>query len=369
MAESLGMTLPGNAAIPGPDSRRLALADRSGQVAVQLARGDLRPSRVLTREAFENAIAVDMAIGGSTSAIIHLLALARRAGVALGLDDFDRISRRTPLLANVRPSGEFQMEDFFYAGGIPAVIAQLLPLLRRDSMTVNGRTISENNDGAAILDPRVIHRLDQPLASEGGTVVLQGNLCPDGAVIKRSAASPALLHHRGRAVVFKDKLDLMARIDDPGLAVDATSVLVQQKGGPKGAPGMPEWGMLPIPAKLIQRGVTDMVRLSDARMSGTAFGTCVLHISPESAVGGPLALVRDGDEIELDVEARTLILYVPDEELARRRREWVPPEPAFTRGYGRLYLDHVLQANEGADLDYLAGGPGQDLEPYLPTSH
>jgi len=369
MAEALGLTLPGNAAIPASDARRLALADMSGQVAVSLAQRDLRPSHLLTHEAFENAITVDMAIGGSTNAIIHLLALARRVGIPLGLEDFDRISRTTPLIANVRPSGEFQMEDFFYAGGIPAVIAQLLTLLHDDAMTVNGRTIRENNAAAEILDPRVISTLDRPLATEGGTVVLRGNLCPDGAVIKSSAASAGLLHHRGRAVVFKDKRDLMNRIDDPDLDVDALCVLVQQMGGPHGGPGMPEWGMLPIPAKLIAQGVTDMVRISDARMSGTAFGTCVLHVSPESAIGGPLALVRDGDEIELDVDARTLTLCVADEELERRRAEWVAPAPAFTRGYGLLYLERVMQAHEGADMDFLAGGVGQDLDPYVPTSH
>lgn len=369
MAEALGLTLPGNAAIPASDARRLALADMSGQVAVSLAQRDLRPSHLLTHEAFENAITVDMAIGGSSNAIIHLLALARRVGIPLGLEDFDRISRTTPLIANVRPSGEFQMEDFFYAGGIPAVIAQLLTLLHDDAMTVNGRTIRENNAAAEILDPRVISTLDSPLATEGGTVVLRGNLCPDGAVIKSSAASAGLLRHRGRAVVFKDKRDLMNRIDDPDLDVDPMCVLVQQMGGPHGGPGMPEWGMLPIPAKLIAQGVTDMVRISDARMSGTAFGTCVLHVSPESAIGGPLALVRDGDEIELDVDARTLTLCVADEELERRRAEWVAPAPAFTRGYGLLYLERVMQAHEGADMDFLAGGPGQDLDPYVPTSH
>lgn len=261
------------------------------------------------------------------------------------------------------------MEDFFYAGGIPAVIGQLLPLLHGDARTVNGKTISENNRDAPILDPRVIRTLDQPIAPEGGTVILRGNLCPDGAVIKRSAASPHLLKHRGRAVVFRDKRDLMARIDDPDLEVDASCVLVQQMGGPHGGPGMPEWGMLPIPSKLVREGVEDMVRISDARMSGTAFGTCVLHVCPESAIGGPLALVRDGDEIELDVEGRRLTLCITDEELERRRADWHVPTPAFTRGYGQLYLDHVMQANDGADFDFLAGGPGIDLEPYVPTSH
>lgn len=261
------------------------------------------------------------------------------------------------------------MEDFFYAGGLPAVMARLLPLLHGDARTVNGRTIAENVRDAQVLDPRVIRSLEQPIAKEGGTVVLRGNLCPDGAVIKRSAASPHLLKHRGRAVVFRDKHDLMARIDDPDLEVDATSVLVQQMSGPRGGPGMPEWGMLPIPTKLIRQGVEDMVRISDARMSGTAFGTCVLHVSPESAIGGPLAFVRDGDEIELDVEGRSLTLCISDDEMQRRRSEWRKPAPAFTRGYGQIFLDHVLQANEGADFDFLAGGPDTDQEPYVPTSH
>ena len=369
MAEALGMTLPGNAAIPAADARRMTLADASGVLAVELATSDRRPSTLMTRAAFENAIAVDMAIGGSTNAIVHLLALARRVGVPLDLDDFDRISGRAPLLANVKPSGEFQMEDFFCAGGIPAVIRQLLPLLNGMALTVNGRSIAENAERAEILDPRIIRTVEAPLAPTGGTVVLRGNLCPDGAVLKRSVASPGLLRHRGRAVVFANKRDLMARIDDPGLEVDATSVLVPQMGGPHGGPGMPEWGMLPIPAKLIRQGVTDMVRVSDARMSGTAYGTCVLHIAPESAIGGPLALVLDGDEIELDVDARRLTLCVADEELARRRAAWRPAPPAFTRGYGRLYLDRVQQADQGADFDFLAGGPGADREPYVPTSH
>jgi dihydroxy-acid dehydratase len=351
VAEALGITLPGNAAIPASDGRRLALAEASGIAAVTLAHEDLRPSALLTRNAFENAITTDMAIGGSTNAIVHLLALARRVGVALDLDDFDRISSQTPLLANVRPSGEYQMEDFFYAGGIPAVMAQLGPLLHGAELTINGHTVAENVAGAEILDPRVIRTLATPLAAEGGTVVLRGNLCPDGAVIKQSAASTHLLRHRGRAVVFRDKRDLMARIDDPDLDVGPDSVLVQQMGGPRGGPGMPEWGMLPVPAKLMRKGIRDMVRISDARMSGTAFGTCVLHVSPESAVGGPLALVQDGDEIELDVAARRLTLH------------------AFVRGYGRLYVERVRQAHEGADFDFLDGGPGLDLDPYVPTSH
>jgi dihydroxy-acid dehydratase len=369
MAESLGMTLPGNAAIPAVDARRRVLAEESGTVAVELALDDRRPSHILTRQAFENAITTDMAIGGSTNAVVHLTALARRVGVELPLGLWDEISRRTPFLVDVRPSGSRQMEDFFYAGGLRAVLAQLLPLLHGDAPTVNGRTMAENVEGARILDPAIIRTLEEPLGPDGGTVVLFGNLCPDGAVLKKSAASPGLLQHRGRAVVFRDKHDLMSRIDDPDLDVDASSVLVQQLGGPVGAPGMPEWGQLPIPAKLLREGVSDMVRISDARMSGTSYGTCILHVAPESAIGGPLALVRDGDEIELDTAGRQLTLHVSDDELARRRAEWSPPPPRFTRGYGRLYIEHVTQANEGADLDFLAGGPGVDRDPYVPTSH
>jgi dihydroxy-acid dehydratase len=369
MAEALGMTLAGNAAIPAVDARRRELAERSGSLAVELALEDRRPSHILTRAAFENAITTDMAIGGSTNAVVHLVALARRVGVELPLTLFDEISRRTPFLVDVRPSGSRQMEDFYYAGGLPAVLAQLLPILHGDAVTVNGRSMADNVADAPILDPSVIRTREEPLAPDGGTVILFGNLCPDGAVLKKSAASPDLLQHRGRAVVFSDKHDLMTRIDAPDLEVHPTSVLVQQLGGPVGAPGMPEWGQLPIPARLLQAGVTDMVRISDARMSGTAYGTCILHVAPESAVGGPLALVRDGDEIELDTAARRLTLHVSDEELARRRADWTAPPPAFTRGYGRLYLEHVTQANEGADLDLLAGGPGVDLAPYVPTSH
>jgi dihydroxy-acid dehydratase len=369
MAEALGMTLPGNAAIPAVDARRAIHAEQAGARIVEMVEEDLRPSRILTQDAFDNAITADMAIGGSTNAVVHLVALAGRVGIKLPLSRFDEISRLTPLLANVKPSGERQMEDFFYAGGLPAVLAQLLPLLHGDALTANGRTLADNVAGARILDPAVIRTADAPLAPDGGTVILGGNLCPDGAVLKKSAASPALLQHRGRAVVFRDKHDLMTRIDDPDLAVDPTSVLVQQQGGPIGAPGMPEWGQLPIPAKLLRAGVTDMVRISDARMSGTAYGTCILHVAPESAVGGPLALVRDGDEIELDTAGRTLTLHVSRAELARRRAAWVAPALAFTRGYGKLYQEHVMQANEGADFDFLGGGPGVDLDPYRPTSH
>jgi L-arabonate dehydrase len=356
VVEALGMTLPGNAAIPAPDSRRLALAELSGRRAVEMAqaRGP-RPSQILTAKAFDNAIRADMAIGGSTNAIIHLVAIAGRAGVPLPLARFDELAKTTPFLVNLRPSGKYLMEDFFYAGGLPAVLKELLPLLHGDALTVNGKTTADNVAGARCYNEDVIRPLGMPLAPEGGTVVLFGNLCPDGAVLKQSAASPHLLTHRGRAVVFEDHADLHRRIDDPNLAVDETSVLVLKQVGPKGAPGMPEWGAAPIPSRLLKKGVKDMVRISDARMSGTSYGTVVLHVAPESAVGGPLALVRDGDEIELDVPRRRLNVRVSDEEMARRKAAWKPRSPHFSRGYGRLFLDHVLQANEGVDFDFLRG--------------
>ena len=356
MAEALGMTLPGNAAIPAPDSRRLALAEASGRRAVELAQaGGPRPSDLLTAQAFDNAIRSDMAIGGSTNAIIHLVALAGRAQVPLPLARFDALSRSTPLLVNLKPSGKYLMEDFFYAGGLPAVLRELLPLLHGDALTVTGAPLADTVRDARCWNEDVIRPLQIPLAPEGGTVILSGNLCPDGAVLKQSAASPHLLTHRGRAVVFRDHDDLHHRIDDPALPIDDTSVLVLQHAGPRGAPGMPEWGAAPIPARLLKQGVKDMVRISDARMSGTSYGTVVLHVAPESAVGGPLALVRDGDTIELDVPTRRLTLRVEDEELARRRAAWTPRPPHFTGGYGRIYLDHVLQANEGCDFDVLRG--------------
>ncbi|HAM58802.1 MAG TPA: dihydroxy-acid dehydratase, partial [Candidatus Rokubacteria bacterium] len=370
MAEALGMTLPGNAAIPGPDSRRLVLAELSGRRAVELAQaGGPRPSEILAARAFDNAIRADMAIGGSTNAIVHLVALAGRVGVPLPLARFDELSRTTPLLVNLRPSGKYLMEDFFYAGGLPAVLRELLPLLHADALTVNGRSLADNVRDARCWNEDVIRPLGLPLAPEGGTVILSGNLCPDGAVLKQSAASPHLLTHRGRAVVFEDHEDLHRRIDDPGLAIDERSVLVLKHVGPRGAPGMPEWGAAPIPARLLRQGVKDMVRISDARMSGTSYGTVVLHVAPESAVGGPLALVRDGDEIELDVPRRRLTLRVADEALARRRAVWRPRPPRFERGYGRLFLDHVLQANEGCDFDFLRGRTPVRLEDTAGPSH
>ncbi len=356
IAEALGMTLPGCAAIPAPDSRRLRLAEASGRRIVEMAREGLRPSQVLTAQALENAIRVSMAIGGSTNAVIHLVALAGRLRLPLPLELFDRLSRETPFIANIRPSGEFQMEELFEAGGIPAVMKELSPLLHLDVLTVTGRTVGENIAKAEILDRKVIAPLDAPLLPEGGTAILRGNLAPNGAVCKQSAASPALLRHRGRAVVFTSIADMAARIDDPDLDVTERDVLVLQNAGVIGGPGMPEVGNLPLPKKLLLQGVRDMVRLSDARMSGTAYGTIVLHIAPEAAVGGPLALVQDGDEIELDVPGRHLTLHVPDDELARRRAAWTPPAPAYTRGYGWMYLQHVLQADQGCDFDFLRAG-------------
>jgi dihydroxy-acid dehydratase len=356
MAETLGLALPGNAAIPAPDSRRLALAETSGRRAVEiaLARGP-KPSEILTASAFDNAIRADMALGGSTNAIVHLVAIAGRAGVSLPLRRFDELSRTTPLLANVRPSGKHLMEDFFYAGGVPAVLRELLPMLDGTARNVNGRTLAENVADAPCHDPDIIRPLSLPLQPEGGTVILFGNLCPGGAVLKQSAASSHLMVHRGRAVVFEDHRDLERRIDDPSLPVDETSVLVLKQAGPKGGPGMPEWGAAPVPARLLKAGVKDMVRISDARMSGTSYGTVVLHVTPESAVGGPLALVQNGDEIELNVPERRLTLRVADEEIARRRAAWTARPDGVTSGYLRMFLDHVLQADEGVDFDFLRG--------------
>jgi dihydroxy-acid dehydratase len=353
LAEALGMTLPGCASIPAPDSRRLVIAERSGRRIVDMINEDLRPSRIMSRAAFENAVAVDMAIGGSTNAVVHLIAIAGRLGVPLSLHDFDSISRTTPHIANIKPSGDFLMEDFFRAGGVPAVMKTILGKLNGDAMTVTGKPISENVANAECFDTSVIRPVGNPLHAEGGTVVLRGNLAPDGAVLKQTAASEGLLQHRGRAHVFESYEQMRAQIDREDLPVDASSVLVMKNGGPKGAPGFPEWGHIPIPRVLLKRGVTDLVRISDARMSGTSFGTIVLHVAPESAVGGPLASVQTGDEIELDTRARRLTLCVEDDELARRQQSFVPPQLRYSRGYGRLFLEHVTQANRGCDFDFL----------------
>ncbi|MDA8343831.1 MAG: dihydroxy-acid dehydratase [Actinomycetota bacterium] len=359
VAEALGMSLPGSAAIPAVDARRYQIAQRAGQRIVGMVEEGLAPSAVLTRAAFENAIRVNAAIGGSTNAAVHLLALAGRVGVELSLEDFDGLTREIPLLVDLMPSGVHLMEDFFYAGGLPAVMAELGDLLDTSALTVTGATVSENVAGATCWDREVIRGLDAPFRPAGsGTVVLRGNLCPDGAVIKVSAASEALLRHRGPALVFDRIEEYLAVYDDEDLPVDQSTVLVVRGAGPKGYPGFPEIGNMPLPRKLLEAGLTDMVRVSDARMSGTGYGTCVLHVAPESAVGGPLALIRTGDMVTLDVGARRLDVDVDVEEMARRRAGWVPPPAHATRGYVRLYTEHVLQADRGADLDFLVGSSG-----------
>ncbi len=355
LMEALGMALPGNGATPASDSRRLQLAQAAGRQIVRLVERDIRPSQILTAEAFDNAITLLNAVGGSTNAIVHLPAIAGRIGVDLRLARFDEISRRTPLIANMRPTGQYQMEDLFYAGGIPAVLKTLLPLLHGDALTVTGQTLAENVADAAVSNPDIIRSLDDPLQPEGGLSILHGNLAPEGAVIKHAAATPALCNHRGPALVFKNAADVKARIHDPALEVSPDHVLVLQNAGPIGGPGMPEIGNLPIPQKLLKAGVRDMVRISDARMSGTSYGAIVLHVAPEAALGGPLALVRDGDEIELNVAERRLLLHVSEAELAQRRAEWSPPPPAYSRGYGQLYLRSVNQAPLGCDFDFLRG--------------
>lgn len=361
VVESLGMGLPMNAAIPAVDARRYSLSHLAGRRIVEMVREDLRMSKILTREAFENAIRVVGAIGGSTNAVVHLLAIAGRMGVDLKLEDWDRLGRDVPCLVDLMPSGRYLMEDFYYAGGVPAVIRELGDLIHRDAMTVNGRTIGENTAEAPCWNREVIRPMSDPLTRQGGIAVLRGNLCPQGAVIKPSAATPELMKHRGRAVVFETIEDLHARIDDPDLEIDATSVMVLKNCGPKGYPGMAEVGNMPLPPKLLKQGVTDMVRISDARMSGTAYGTVVLHVAPEAAAGGTLALVENGDWIELDVEARRLHLDISDEHLARRRSRWQAAESPYYRGYYKLYIDHVLQADRGADLDFLIGSSGTDV--------
>ncbi len=358
MVESLGMTLPTNAAIPAVDSRRYVLAHMSGQRIVEMVREDLRMSRILTRQAFENAIRVNAAIGGSTNFVVHLLALAGRIGVPLDLADFDALGHDMSLLVNLMPSGEYLMEDFYYAGGLPVAMKALGELLHGGALTANGQTLAENVAEAICYDERVIATIDKPFKERSGIAVLRGNLCPNGAIIKPSAATPALMSHRGRAVVFETPDELRARIDDPNLDVDETCVLVLKGAGPRGYPGMPEMGNMPMPKKLVERGVTDMVRISDARMSGTAYGTVVLHTAPEAAVGGPLALVKSGDEIEIDVASRRLHLDVSDDDLASRREAWRAPAKRHERGYASLYIDHVLQADQGVDFDFLVGGSG-----------
>jgi dihydroxyacid dehydratase/phosphogluconate dehydratase len=359
VVDALGLGLPHNAAIPAVDSRRYALAHQAGRRIVDLVKQDVRISKILTRAAFENAIRVNGAIGGSTNAVIHLLAIAGRIGVPLTLDDWDTLGRDVPTLVDLMPSGRFLMEDFYYAGGLPAVMRTLGEhgLLNRDALTVNGQTQWENCKAAPTWNADVIRPMDRPMVAHGGIAVLRGNLAPNGAVLKPSAASPHLMRHRGRAVVFENIEHYRSRIADPALDVDKDCVLVLKGCGPKGYPGMAEVGNMGLPPKVLREGVTDMVRISDARMSGTAYGTAILHVSPEAAVGGPLALVRDGDPIELDVEGRTLNLAISDDELARRRAGWqAPPEPSG--GYAGLYVKHVQQADRGADFDFLVGSRG-----------
>jgi L-arabonate dehydrase len=362
VAEALGMTLPGCAAIPAPDSRRLTLAELSGQRIVDMVWEDLKPSQIMTRDAIENAITVNMAIGGSTNAVVHLQAIAGRLGIDLNLDEFDRISRRTPCIVNVKPSGEYLMEDMFEAGGVPVVMNEILPLLHADAITANGKTIRENVEGAQCWNREVIREAARPLSAEGGTVILRGNLAPRGAVIKHTAASPHLLRHRGPAYVFENYQQMHDTIDSPDLPVTKDTVLVMKSCGPKGAPGFPEWGQIPIPRVLLDKGINDMVRVSDARMSGTSFGTVVLHVAPESAGGGPLAAVETGDEVELDTAGRTLTLHVPREEIERRLAARPKAKPHYERGYGWMFLQHVNQADEGCDFDFLRKDfPGRDI--------
>jgi dihydroxy-acid dehydratase len=357
MAETLGLTLPGASSIPAADSNHAVMAAACGRRIVDLVWQDIKPSDILTAAAFDNAVTVDMAMGGSTNAIIHLVAMAGRAGVDLPLTRFDEISKRTPVLANIRPSGDWLMEDFYYAGGLRGLMARLDDLLDASCTTVGGTPIGETWAGAAVYNDDVIRTRDNPLSASGGTAILTGNLAPDGAVIKQTAADPSLHKHTGPAVVFRDYNDLAARIDDPNLPVTADSVLVLQNAGPVGAPGMPEWGQLPIPQKLLKQGVRDMVRISDARMSGTSYGTCVLHVAPEAHVGGPLALVEDGDMITLDIAARRLSMDVDDTTLAARKATWRPLHEIPGRGYVSMFAQHVTQANRGCDFDFLHAGP------------
>jgi dihydroxy-acid dehydratase len=360
MVESLGLSLPGNAAIPAVDSRRKMLAQESGRRIVAMVHEDLRISKILKREAFLNAIRANAAVGGSTNAVIHLIAFAGRVGVPLSLEDWDKFGHDVRTILDLQPSGRFLMEDFFYAGGLPAVLRALAEhgQLDGEALTVNGRTMGENVKDAPVWNAEVIRDYERPLVESGGVAVLRGNLCPDGAVLKPSAATPRLMQHRGRAVVFESIEHYKERIEDPELEIDENSIMVLKYCGPKGYPGMAEVGNMGLPAKLLARGVTDMVRISDARMSGTAYGTVVLHVSPEAAVGGPLALVQEGDWIELDVAGRRLHLEVDDAELARRRAEWTEPVPAFKSGYQALYVEHVLGADKGADFDFLLGCRG-----------
>jgi dihydroxy-acid dehydratase len=355
--EVLGLTLSGAASIPAPDSRHAQMATLTGKRIVEMVWDDVKPLDFLTPTSFDNAVTAVLALGGSTNSIVHLIAMAKRAGFHLTIDRFDELARRTPVIANLRPSGKFLMEDFFYAGGLRGLLTQLGSLLDLSQRTCESRTLGDSLVGAKVYNDDVIRPLSNPLVSKDGLAVLRGNLAPDGAIIKPAAMEPHLRKHTGKAVVFKDYNDMASRIDLPELDIDATSVIVLQSAGPQGAPGMPEWGQLPIPQKLLKQGVRDMVRVSDARMSGTSYGACVLHVAPESHVGGPLALVQDGDEICLDIEARRIDLLISETEMAQRRAAWQAPAPKFKRGYGTLYLKHIQQADKGCDFDFLEPEP------------
>jgi dihydroxy-acid dehydratase len=351
--EVLGLTLPGASSIPAPDSRHAQMATLTGKRIVEMVWEDIKPSGILTAKSFDNAVTACLALGGSTNSIVHLIAMARRAGVALDLPRFDALARKTPVIANLRPSGKYLMEDFYYAGGLRAFLTQLGELIDFGQKTINGQTLGQNVEGAQVFNDDVIRPRSNPLVASDGLAVLTGNLAPGGAVIKPAAMEPHLRKHKGPAVVFQDYNDMNARIDSPDLAVTKDSVIVLQSAGPQGAPGMPEWGQLPIPQKLLKEGVRDMLRISDARMSGTSYGACVLHVTPESHVGGPLGLVRDGDMIELDVDKRSINMLVSDAELAKRKAAWKEPAPKFTRGFGVMYLKHIQQADTGCDFDFL----------------
>jgi L-arabonate dehydrase len=367
LSEALGMMLPGTSSIPATDARRIAAAETTGRRSVALVNEDLRPSQILTPSAFDNAIRTLHALGGSTNAVIHLIAIAGRRNIDLRLDRFDELAQTTPLLANLSPSGKHLMEAFYAAGGLPALLAEIRDLLQLDCLTVTGRPLGDSLASARSFDRDVIRPRSEPLRESGALAVVRGNLAPSGAVIKTSAASASLLKHRGPAVVFESYDDMLARVNDPALAVDRNSVLVLRNAGPKGVPGFPEWGMIPVPIKLLEQGVTDLVRISDSRMSGTGYGTVVLHVAPEAAAGGPLALVHDGDFIELDVDKRRLELLIEPAELERRRQAWKPPTSSHVRGYPRFYIDHVLQAHEGADFDFLRPRTDADLTFIEPT--
>lgn len=362
MVEALGLTLPGASAIPAADSRKKVLAHMSGMRIVEMVKENMLLSSVLTREAFENAIMMNAAVGGSTNLVLHLLAIAGRMGVDVDLEDFDKIGSKMPFLLNLMPSGKYLMEDFYYAGGLPAVIKEMSGFLNKTAITVNGKSLVDNSKGAKIWNEDVIATAENPILREGGIAVVKGNLCENGAVIKPSAASAHLMQHTGKAVVFETIEDYHARIDDPGLEVDETCVLVLKNVGPKGYPGMPEVGNMQLPKKILEKGITDMVRISDARMSGTAYGTVFLHASPESAVGGTLGLVQNGDLIEVDVHTRKIHLHVSDEELAERRKNWKPVDLGYNRGYVQLYINTVTQADKGADLDFLTGKSGHEVQ-------